>query len=472
VDAKKKSSRPKLVLGLLLATVTIALATPALSSGTSRLEPQVLPPVQGVVPNVLVIVTDDQRIKMLKTMPQTSEFFIDGGTQYPNGYVTTPLCCPSRGSIFTGRYAHNHGIKHNNMAEALDQTTTIQFQLQQAGYKTGIVGKYFRNWNIPSDPPYFDKWSIFTAGYYDRLFNTEGTVHTVAQYSTDYLAQESARMLREFEAEGDLTPWFLYVAPSAPHKPYVAARGYRNLKVPDWRGNAAVHEKDRSDKPPFIRAQHDDLRHGNRIRKKQIRTLKSVDDLIGTIVATLGDLQENRDTLAIFISDNGYLLGEHGFVGKRQPYTESIEVPLVLRLPGVLPRGSVDQRFAANIDIAPTILEAAQVPEEVRVASDGHSLLGDYKRQYMFTEQWGNPQKNLPDWASIRTTDYQYVEYYATLPGEGAEFVSFREYYDLKRDPFQLENLFADGNPNNDPNPVPLEAAVRDFRTCAEDSCP
>lgn len=465
-----RSTRLKLVIGAAVAAVSLLSTAPSIQ-GAPTVRPQAVPPIQGLVPNILIFVTDDQRSKLLRTMPQAKEFFLEGGTRYPNGYVTTPLCCPSRGSIFTGRYAHNHGIKHNNQSEALDQSTTMQYQLQQIGYRTGIVGKYFRNWQIPTDPPYFDKWSIFTAGYYNRDFNTDGLVHRVPGYSTNYLASETERYLREFESE-DLTPWFLYVAPTAPHKPFIAAPRYRHLKLPDWKGNPAVKEKDRTDKPPFIRAQHDGIRRGNRVRKKQIRTLRSVDDMVGRIADVLSELQEGRDTLAIFVSDNGFLLGEHGYVGKRQPYTASIKVPFVLRLPGVLQRGGVDSRFAANIDIAPTVLEAAKVPEETWSSMDGHSLLGGERRNYMFTEQFGNPQKNLPDWASLRTRDFQYVEYYATLPESETEVISFREYYNLHRDPAQLVNLFADGNPANDPNTVALEATLHEYRTCAEDSCP
>jgi arylsulfatase A-like enzyme len=293
----------------------------------------------------------------------------------------------------------------------------------------------------------------------------------VGRYSTTYIGNESERFLREFEKD-DLTPWYLYVATAAPHKPFTASSKYRGTHIRDWKGNPGVRERNTGDKPPFIQEHHSGIVRGNRVRKKQIRTLKSVDDMVTQIKGVLDELGETRDTLAIFTSDNGYLLGEHGFVGKRQPYTDSIEVPLVVRLPGVLPRGGVDHRFAANVDIAPTVLEAAKVPAEDMSSMDGYSLLGDHDRTYMFTEHWGNPHKDLSDWASIRTRDYQYTEYYTRLPGEDSDTISFREYYDLKEDPYELVNLYANHDQQDDPNPVPLGATVEGFRTCSEDSCP
>jgi arylsulfatase A-like enzyme len=147
-------------------------------------------------------------------------------------------------------------------------------------------------------------------------------------------------------------------------------------------------------------------------------------------------------------------------------------VPFLVRYPGLIPRDATDGRFAANIDIAPTALEAADLPDELRLAMDGRSLLGDEKRSIMFTEHFGNPVKNRPTWASIRTRRYQYVEYYSRFPSGEDEFVNFREYYDLRNDPFQLVNLYEDGDATNDPNAVPLEAITQDARDCAGSDCP
>ena len=105
-------------------------------------------------PNILVIITDDQRASM-SFMPQTVEWLQRGGTRFSRAFATTPLCCPSRASIFTGQYAHNHGVRLNHDAEKLNQEETIQRYLQDAGYRTAIVGKYLNEWDLSRDPPYF-----------------------------------------------------------------------------------------------------------------------------------------------------------------------------------------------------------------------------------------------------------------------------------------------------------------------------
>src|SRR5438093_7922283 len=125
------------------------------------------PPLAGASttpPNVLVIVTDDQRINTMHQMPQTRELFAGGGTSFPHAFVTTPLCCPSRASIFTGEYAHNHGVWHNSdngdeLAQ-LDYASMMQRYLQIYGYATGIVGKYLNGWDIRQAPPNFDYYAL------------------------------------------------------------------------------------------------------------------------------------------------------------------------------------------------------------------------------------------------------------------------------------------------------------------------
>ena len=132
-------------------------------------------------PNILLIVTDDQRaaVDTMSAMPKTRALFENQGTNYPNFMVTTPLCCPSRSSIFSGRFAHNTGVLTNTDADdvqAFDQGATIQAYLRAAGYQTGIAGKFFNTWPVGQDPPNFDRWAIFGGGYDDPVFNVDGTV--------------------------------------------------------------------------------------------------------------------------------------------------------------------------------------------------------------------------------------------------------------------------------------------------------
>jgi len=406
-------------------------------------------------PNVLIIVTDDQRPRgTIQVMPRTRHWFGSEGTRFSNGYVTTPLCCPSRASIMTGRYAHGHGVNSNgggpSGAAALDQASTIQRYLAGAGYRTGIVGKFLNGWRVADDPPYFDRWAIFPGGYHDRPWNVDGSIRSLRRYSTHVIRSHALRFLDEAEGD-DARPWFLYVATAAPHVNPIAEPAYAGAPVGRWDGNPAVREEDRTDKPAYVRAASRRLSAMRAVRRKQLRSLMSVDDLVDAVMRRLEATGE-EDTLAFFLSDNGYLWGEHGLQGKGVPYTPSVSVPMYMRWPeGSVAQGRVRRTFAANIDIAPTILETTGIAPDPAYPIDGRSLLGGGQdRDVMFTEEWASSA--APRWASLRTNDYQYVEYYA---GDGFGVV-FREFYDLRADPWQLDNLLGDADANNDPSHLQL----------------
>jgi len=250
-------------------------------------------------------------------------------------------------------------------------------------------------------------------------------------------------------------PWFLYLATPNPHPPFVAEPKYENASVPPWDGDPAVFETDKSDKPPWIQRHHATIRNGRIIRREQLQTLMSVDDMVDRVMQTVNDTGQLDNTLVIFISDNGYLWAEHGWTDKRVPYTQSIEVPMFASWPGRIPAGVRDSRMVANIDIAPTVLEAAGITASHTI--DGHSLLSPYARTRILTEYW-NEGMAVPTWASIRTKTGQYVEYY----DHGA--VVFTEFYDLVLDPWQLDNLSV-------PPPGWPEQLAAD-RGCAGVTCP
>ncbi|MFN2388377.1 MAG: sulfatase [Actinomycetota bacterium] len=411
-------------------------------------------------PNVLVIVTDDQRVGTFQTMPRTRRWFRRGGTTYDNAYATTPLCCPSRASIFTGLYAHNHGVEQNDDAQNIPAKDTMQHHLQDAGYQTGIVGKYL-GWGL-KDPPYFDRWAIMKPEYYNARFNVDGEIVTVTEYSTGFIADKAVEYLRSFEEADE--PWFLYVAPYPPHTPAPPDAEDRGAPVPPLQINPALIETDRSDKPDFVQ----DRDHGPStvadFRARQLRSLMSVDDLVDDLFTELRRAGELDDTLAIYLSDNGYLHGEHGIMDKRYPYTRSIKIPLMVRWPGHVEAGSTLHDYVANIDVAPTVLDAAGIgPREM----DGRSLFGGRVRDRMLTEYFRDVDSTfVPSWASTRTDDYQYTEYYG---GGGA--IVFREYYDLERDPWQLENLWATTGLAG-LHPRKLHDDLATDRACASTSCP
>ena len=467
-----KTSRrrgPRTLSALCLAVLVIS--SGAQSSGATRAHAQQLPSER---PNILLIVTDDQREHTLNVMPATRRLLEAKGVNYTEAYATSPLCCPSRASIMTGRYPHNHEVRRNEDSENLVQESTLQFYLQANAYQTGIVGKYLNSWKESEvDPPYFDRWALIDDSDYDRVYynflaNVNGNLSFPGGYSTNFVENMSARFLRRFD-EKDRVPWFLYVAPFASHKPFDPAQRYRNAWTPVWRGNPAAGETDRSDKPPWVQSRQVRIVGGRSISRAQSRTLMSADDMVERIFKVLDRLKETRDTLAIFISDNGYLWGEHGLASKRFPYTQAVRVPLIVRWPGVLPEGTTNDSLVGNIDVAPTILEAAGIVPNPDHPMDGRSLFSGEPRRELLLEYFGSRiGADVPAWASTRSSTYQYIEYYNATTGAA----DYTEYYDLVNDPWQLENLLGDSDPTNDPPTAVLSVDLQQARDCSGADCP
>lgn len=427
-------------------------------------------------PNILIIVTDDHR-GGLQAMPNLERRFIDRGREYPNFFATTPQCCPSRATILTGKYTHNHEVTNNDSSQNLDPRTTLQYYLQRSGYRTAIYGKLLNNWDHRLSPPYFNKWGIFDKGpnqaenpYIDAKYNINGDARVIDGYTTDVLGRLASRFIRKSDDKRDGRPWMLYVAPTAPHSPYIAKRKYEDDRFGSWQGNPAVDEDDRSDKPDFVQGRDAGLSSGARRRTRQLRTLRSVDDMIAKLLRTMQKNGE-RNTLAFFVSDNGMLWAEHGLLTKNLPYQQSVNVPMMARWPGRIDRGSVDRRLTGNVDITPTALDAARLSPD-NAQFDGKSLLDrTWDRDRIHLEFFGPALSGaISAWAATRTSEYQYTEYYNDNGG-----IRFREYYDLVADPWELKNHYEDQDVLNDPTPAETEAWHQQLladRQCAEESCP
>jgi arylsulfatase A-like enzyme len=429
----------------------------------------------GMRPNILIIMTDDQRARgTMKVLPHVRRWFGSGGTTFPNAFDTTPLCCPSRAATFSGRYAHNNGV-HDNAGtgrQIFDQSATMQRYLHDAGYETGIYGKFFNFWRIADDPPNFDRFGIISPsrdsnGYYGGTWNVDGTLTTIDRYSTDYIAASGARFIRNTEGN-DAQPWFLELATYAPHLHAIPKPRYSTAPVGPLHLTPAMEELDRSDKPPSVQAENVNLDGVRRSRAVQLRTLMSVDDLTAKIAQTLRQTGEAGNTLAFFLSDNGFLWGEHGLRSKGYPYDAGVRLPFLMRWTGHTQAGSVDRRLVATIDIAPTVMAASGLAAPQDPLMDGRSLLDpSWSRDRLLLEYWPWIGSSAPGWAATWTKRSEYVEYYDS---HGA--VTFREYYDLRADPFELTNLFHDANPSNDPAVPPLHRQLAADRTCSGATCP
>lgn len=461
-----KTVRAVLVLGIVL-TACVG-STPVRGPGDSAsAQPRTRP-------NVLIVVTDDQRPDTMQVMPRTREFFETSGVSYDNAYATTPLCCPSRASIFTGRFVHNHRVVDTKTAERLNHASTLHAYLQDAGYATAISGKFLNLWPIHSDPPHFDKWAIFNDdygvdGYRNEEWNVNGTVRDIAGYTTTVVGDKAVDFLSQFESD-DAKPWLLYVWPFAPHSPYTPEAKYATADVPAWKTDPSTTEQDLSDKPRWVRDQQVSMREARKARTGQLRTLMSVDDQMGRLIETMDALQETGDTMVFFTSDNGYLWHDHGLLAKRQPYTPSVKIPFLFRYPGANLLGNVDPNAPiANIDIAPTALEAAGVAQDLERPMDGRPLITGAPRTRMLLEYF--VEMGVPTWASTVTAASQYVEYYAN---DGTT-IRFRELYQLDADPYQLRNVLNDGTRSNDPSRSSLRTMHEQLaadRNCRGEQCP
>lgn len=423
-------------------------------------------------PNILVVVTDDQRVGMMDVMPDTLQFFEGAGVEYDNAYATTPLCCPSRASIFTGRFVHNNKVLDTESAERLNHETTLHAYLQDAGYNTAIAGKYLNLWNIRSEPPFFDRWAIFNDdygvdGYRNEQWNVDGRVRKISNYTTTVVGDKSVEYLNDFETD-DERPWLIYVWPFAPHSPYRPQRKYAEADVPKWNKDDSMRERNLSDKPSWVRKEQVTMREARRARTGQFRTLMSVDDMMARLIERMDALGETSETMVFFTSDNGYLWHDHGLIAKRHPYTPSIKIPFFLRYDAGDLSGAPDGPVA-NIDIAPTAMEAAGVSPDPDRPMDGRSLLSGPSRTRMLLEYF--VEMGVPTWASTVTDEYQYVEYYRN----NGTTIRFKEFYRFDSDPLQLRNVLKDGKTGNDPSTRSMKAMRQQLsndRDCRGASCP
>lgn len=416
-------------------------------------------------PNVLIVMTDDQRAQgTMQVLPRTRAWLEANGVTFSNAYSTTPLCCPARASVFSGRYAHNHGVTSNFDATPLDQSQTIQALLQRRGYQTAMVGKYFNRWDPQVDPPHFDHWAITRYGYYGAVFNVDGTTAAIPEYATSFIADKAGVYLDDFEG-ADETPWLMFVTPTAPHAPYSAPRTNAITPPGRWNPNPAIFEDDTSDKPAFVTRLRSGRARSKQLRDAQLVALAPVDKLVAGLKKKLETLDEIQNTLVIFMSDQGYMWGEHHREGKRLPYLQAGHIPLLASWPEHLDAGIIDERLVANIDIAPTIADAAGVHRD-KDRWDGLSILDSTERESLLLEYFKDPRRGvLPGWRSLVTEQYQYIEYF----DEGDQTI-FREYYDLEKDPWELNNL-AGRDLETRLDLRSLRQALRDLMVCFGDSC-
>ncbi|GAB2738163.1 sulfatase family protein [Nocardioides pakistanensis] len=437
------------------------------------------PRVLGKQPNIVMITADDMRADDLELMPRTQRLLGRAGVTFTDAVSNYPLCCPARASLLTGQYSHNNGVQgnewpyggHRKFYESGAEEETLPVWLQRAGYNTAFVGKYL-NYYGSADPvqgstgPWYipPGWNDWHATY-GRVFryhcptmNHNGSLRRHrGQYQTDLFSRLSTDLIDTY-AKAD-RPFFLWTSHLAPHAggtgsaqdgcvdvpglPTPAAerheRMFEGISLPK---SPALNEKDMSDKGTYMRDRGKlDLHRQAVVHQARLQALQSLDESVAETVTALDRRGVLDETLIVFASDNGWLLGEHRAEKKILPYEESLRVPLLVRGPD-LPAGVRRHQPVGIVDVTATALAVAgATPTKPQ---DGVSLSGLARdprrlaRRVMPIESGpvpavqGKHNTVQPAWyyRGVRSSRWSYI---AWQLNEGIE----EEFYDLDRDPYQ-----------------------------------
>ena len=441
---------------------------------------------EGPRPNILLVMTDDQQHSQmgcaghpLLSTPAMDRLAAEG-SRFSNAYCTNSLCAPSRASILTGCYSHVHGIRGNSeKADAVEslnpELPTFPQMLQDAGYRTGLVGK----WHLREQPRGFDEWKVLPGqgNYFDPEFLINGESAMQSGYATDITTDFALDFLRRHE-DG---PFCLLYQHKAPHRPFSPAPRHAALyedidwpKPPTYDDDYATRrvaaeardmrfeESLAGDYPDLPESLDPGQRREwifQRFVKDHHRAVHGVDENLGLVLDHLDASGLAEDTVVLYTTDNGYFLGEHGWYDKRFMYEEALRIPLLVRYPRLGRAGAVQERPVLNVDIAPTLLDLAgiRVPDQMQGRSLRPLLEGSpperwrdsilysyYENSWAFREmareqmtdpsfQFWTPHRVGPH-RGVRTDRHKLIEYY----GEG----DYWELFDLQEDPGELRNLY------------------------------
>jgi N-acetylglucosamine-6-sulfatase len=449
-------------------------------------------------PNIVFVMTDDQTLENLRVMHDTKRLLVDQGATFDQYVVSYSLCCPSRATMMTGEYAHNHRVLGNAWPNGgfyrFRPQNSLPVWLQDAGYYTAHVGKFLNGYGkrkAREVPPGWDDWYASvdptTYRYWNYTYNANGKlVHhgsDVRDYRTDVDTRTAVGIIKAHAKENAKRrkPLYLQVDYLAPHTGYPVAlddppRMATPEPAPRHRDRFAFaplptspnyNEADVSDKPLGIRRRGEIepyVRYAiTEDYQQRLEALLSVDEGVAEIVKELRRTGELSNTYIFFSSDNGFFQGEHRVPsGKVLPYEESIRLPLIVRGPGIEPNTKLDQ-LVGNVDLAPTIAEMAHA--KPGLIEDGVSLLplletGHWhvKRNDLLLEA-GPFDKPEQEYTGLRTPRYMFAVY-----GNGEQ-----ELYDLRADPYELDNRA--GSPEYEGVRAKLTERLQRLRYCAGASC-
>ena len=416
--------------------------------------------------NIVFVLSDDHRYDFMSFMAGAPSFLetpnmdrmAKEGAHLANAFVSTSLCSPSRASILTGRYMHNHKIVDNQRPEP-EGTVFFPQYLQKAGFQTAFVGKWHMGHGHDDPRPGFDHWASFKGQgtYFDPELNINGERKKFEGYTTDVLTDQALSWLKDGRDENE--PFFLYLSFKAVHYPFEPAPRNKGsyskdkVKRPETMANT---ERNYQTQPHWVRQRRYSI-HGidhmetgqydndpvpsfDELYKQYCETVHGLDTNLGRVLSYLDEAGLSESTLVIYMGDNGFALGEHGFYDKRDAFEESIRVPMLAYAPGMITAGTKVEQMVQNIDIAPTVLAAAGVPTPESAKMDGQSFLGLLKNEqitwrdhilYEYYWEWNFPA--TPTVFAIRGERYKFIYYHGVWDHDG--------FYDLQTDPLERHNL-------------------------------
>lgn len=426
--------------------------------------------VAAPVENVVFILSDDHRFDLMGFMDKAPDWLetpnldrlASEGAHLKNAFVTTSLCSPSRASILTGQYMHRHRVVDNQRAVP-EGTVFFPSYLQKAGIQTALVGKWHMGHDDDSARPGFDHWVSFPGQgtYFDPTLNINGERQTFKGYNADVLTDQAVKWLDQ--GKDDEKPFFLYLSYKAVHYPFQPATRHAGLyhgKPIPYPETMANTERNYRTAPRWVRDRRFSI-HGidhmetgafdndpvpdfDDLYWDFCEAVHSLDENVGKVLDYLDEAGLAESTLVLYMGDNGFHLGEHGFYDKRDAYEPSIRVPMLARAPGLIEPGSVVTPMVQNIDVASTILEAMGVslPDNTDPARamDGSSFFPLLKGEkvswrnhilYEYHWEWNFPA--TPTLFAIRTDRYKYVYHHGVWDIDA--------FYDLETDPIERHNL-------------------------------
>lgn len=457
--------------------LALACSLTACEQATDPLELQALP--DASPKNVVYILTDDHRYDFMGftgKVPWLETPNLDRlareGAYFPNAYVTTALCSPSRASILTGLYSHTHTVVDNAAPDPGNLTFFPQY-LQQAGYQTSFFGKWHMGNHSDEPQPGFDHWESFRGQgvYYGPTLNINGerVEYDESTYTTDLLTEHAIEWLDNRNEED---PFFLYLSHKSVHSNFEPAERHQglyanqepvyppsfntpNYGTPELPSSGSDGQPSRGREyygdsriPTWVKQQREswhgvDYMYHGRIDFEEFfqlytETLMGIDDSVGAVLDYLDEQGLAEDTLVIYMGDNGFSFGEHGLIDKRHFYEESAKVPLLVRWPERLEGGQSIESLVQNIDIAPTILEAAGLQSPGHFQGMSFTPLfanadPAWRDRIFYEYYWEMDFPQTPTMFGVRTDRYKYIRYHGIW--------DTNEFYDLQNDPNEMQNL-------------------------------